>query len=83
MATTIGISTGGLSAGKTFQDDAAAQEILLRFASYIEAQGTSQQKLQAVVDWMVAKIQQGASEYQYYTEREALRASIEQGSKLK
>ncbi len=61
MATTISISTGALSASRTYQNDAAAQAILLRFAANIDATGTNAQKLQAIVDWCVAQIQAGAT----------------------
>jgi hypothetical protein len=77
MATAIGISTGPLTANRTFQNDAAAQEILLRFAASIDAQGTNAQKLMAVTDWCVGQIQKGAREYQFGLERDVLRATIE------
>jgi hypothetical protein len=83
MATEISITTGGLSAKRTFNDDTAAQKILLNYAASIEAQGTAQQKLQAVVDRIVSDIQNGARGYQFSVERDALNASIAEENRLK
>lgn len=82
MATSITIATGPLTAGRTYQNDAVAQEILLRFATFIGAEGTNQQRLQAIADWCVRRIQEGAAQQQMAEELEATRASIRKGNIL-
>lgn len=82
MATSITIATGPLTASRTFANDTAAQEVLLRFADHISAEGTPQQKLQAIVDWLVRQIQDGAASYQMGSELEAARAAIREGNIL-
>lgn len=59
MATQISISTGSLTASRTFQNDTRAQAALLRFylANNIgPADATNQEKLNAVVDWFVDQV---------------------------
>lgn len=62
MATKIEISIGSLSSARTFANDAKAQETLLLFfdaVGLIEQTGqdaTNQEKLDAVVDWIVGEI---------------------------
>lgn len=80
MATGITIATGPLTASRTYQNDAAAQEILLRFATYIGAEGTNAQRLQAIVDWCVRRIQEGAALQQMAEELETTRAAIREGN---
>lgn len=82
MATSITIATGPLTASRTFQNDAAAQAVLIRFAESIGAGGTNQQKLQAIVDWLVLEVQRRATEHQMAAELEAVRASIREGNVL-
>lgn len=82
MATSITIATGPLAASRTFQNDAAAQAVLIRFAESIGAGGTNQQRLQAITDWCVRRIQEGAAQQQMAEELEATRASIREGNIL-
>ena len=81
MATILRIATENLVAENTY-DDAAAQPVLLRFAAHIGATGTHQQMLQAIVDWLVVKIQDGAAEQQFSSERDALREQSYQENRL-
>jgi hypothetical protein len=59
MASTIGIKVGALTATNTYADDAKVQATLLKF---YEERGigsmdaTNQEKLQAIVDWIVHQI---------------------------
>lgn len=82
MATAIRISTGALTAERTFANDAAAQAILLRCAARIGATGTNAQKLQAVVDWLVLRIQEEARNEDFDVQRTAILESIQEGNRL-
>ena len=82
MASSLRITTGPLAAGPTYQNDTAVQAILMRFAKHIGAEGTNQQKLDAIAMWCVRQIQDGAAQEQMATELEAVRASIREGNVL-
>ena len=59
MATTITIQTGPLTASRVFQNDTRAQAALLQFYLVNKlgpAGATNQQKLSAVINWLVAQV---------------------------
>lgn len=60
MATTITISTdtqnGTLESGRTTADDQKAQQVFALVAEHIEATGTTQQRLDAVLDEMIRQL---------------------------
>lgn len=61
MATTISITSGPLSASRTFQNDSKAQAALLAFHSAFGLGGTTnQEKLLAVIDWFTGHVQDKA-----------------------
>lgn len=83
MATLIRIATGGLTAERSYENDAAAQTILLRAAKRLGVEsGTNQQKLLAIVDRCVRLIQDLAAEQQFDDERAALLQQSQEGNKL-
>ena len=82
MTTFLRAGTGPLTAERSTSNDAAAQPILMRFADYIGATGTNQQRLQAIVDWCWRRVQEGAAQQAMSEALEARRESIRAANKL-
>lgn len=85
MTTTISISTGPITASRTFADDAKAQAALLRFytAYRIGAEDlTPRQKLDAVVDWFVDLVVGASVQAHIDGERVISMASLEEAARV-
>lgn len=84
MATSITITTGPLTASRSFANDAAAQAVLLRCAEAIGVPdgATNQQKLQQVVNWCVTQIQEQARQRRVSELQPAMLAQATDESRL-
>lgn len=80
MATTISITTGALSASRTFQDDTRARAALLKFYTAYNLgpdDASPQAKLDAVLEWIINSIQDAAMQRHI----DEGRAALEQDAK--
>lgn len=62
MTTSISIATGALSRARTYTNDAKAQHVLALCADRLGATGTAAQRLDAVLDDLVAYLVECARE---------------------
>lgn len=79
MASQIGISVGKLSSVRNFSNDVRVRDTLLRFymsQSLGPETATNQEKLDAVVGWIVMQIVEGARQYEHIVRRDAAAAEI-------
>jgi hypothetical protein len=80
MATTISIQVGAISGSRTFTNDTKARDTLLNFYTAHRLgppDATNAQKLQAVVNWLVAYIQDRARVQAVETASAAARTQAE------
>jgi hypothetical protein len=81
MSTVISIQAGAITGSRTFQNDTKSRDILLRFYTSQNlgpANATNQEKLQAIVNWLVAYVSEQATGRQVNTTRDAAIAQATQ-----